>query len=91
MTISFRYSIFKLICRFLFVFIDVYINLKIFFREYFFYTPYIDNIDFKKSSLNIEGQNHHVYQIGDLSASDENTIIMMGGIPTDPLESMTGH
>ena len=89
MTISLRYSIFKLICRFLFLFIDVYINLKIFFREYFFYTPYIDNIDFKKSSLNIEGQNHHVYQIGDLSASDENTIIMMGGIPTDPLESMT--
>ena len=30
-----------------------------------------------------------MYQIGDLSASDENTIIMIGGIPTDPLESMT--
>ncbi len=89
MIVNLKYSIFKLFSRFLFVFIDIYIHVKIFFRERFFYTPYIDNINFKKSSLNIEGHAHDMYQIGDLSATDENTIIMIGGIPTDPLESMT--
>ena len=89
MKINFKYLIFKLSTRFIFLFIDIYINLIIFFREHFFYTPYINNTNLIKSSLNIEGKTHEMYQIGDLSASDENTIIMIGGIPTDPLESMT--
>jgi pimeloyl-ACP methyl ester carboxylesterase len=84
-----KYLIFKLFTPLIFLFIDLYINLKIFLRENFFYTPYINTINFIKSSINIDGQNHEMYQIGDLNANDINTIIMIGGIPTDPAESMT--
>ena len=50
-----KYVIFKLFTPLIFLFIDLYINLKIFLREHFFYTPYINTIDFIKSSINIDG------------------------------------
>ena len=83
-----KYLVFKLVTRLIFLFIDLYMNLKIFLREHFFYTPYINTINFIKSSINIDGLKHEMYQIGDLNANDMNTIIMIGGIPTDPVESM---
>ena len=78
----------KYIVYFIFIFIDLYIHIKIFFREYFFYSPKINNIEFIKRVINIEGQNHKIYEFGDIKASDQNTLLLMGGIPTDPMDSM---
>ena len=79
----------KYIAYFIFIFIDLYIYIKIFFREYFFYSPKINNIGFIKRFINIDGQNHKIYEFGNINASDQNTLLLIGGIPTDPMDSMT--
>ena len=67
----------KYIVYFIFIFIDLYIHIKIFFREYFFYSPKINNIEFIKRVINIEGQNHKIYEFGDIKASDQNTLLLI--------------
>ena len=44
---------------------------------------------FIKSTINIDGSIHKIYQIGNNDASDNDTLLLIGGIPTDPMESMT--
>ena len=84
MSIVFKYFIY-----FIFIFIDIFIHLKIIFREHFFYIPKINKVGFIKSTINIDGSIHKIYQIGNNDASDNDTLLLIGGIPTDPMESMT--
>ena len=84
MSIVFKYFIY-----FIFIFIDIFIYFKIFFREHFFYIPKINKVGFIKSTINIDGSIHKIYQIGNNDASDNDTLLLIGGIPTDPMESMT--
>ena len=48
----------------------------------------IDGIKFKKKTVLIEGYEHQYTLCGSLSAKSNETLIMMGGIPSDPSESM---
>ena len=79
----------KYVSYFIFIFIDLYIYIKIFFREYFFYSPKINKINFIKSVLTVDGLDHKIYEFGDINASNQNTLLLIGGIPTDPMDSMT--
>ena len=72
-----------------FIFIDLYVYLRIFYREKLFNRPLIDQTPFKKLSINLSNACHSVYELGDLNASSDKTIVMVGGIPTNPIESMT--
>ena len=42
----------------------------------------------KKRFIHIDGYQHLITECGNIEASEENTIVMMGGIPTDPSESL---
>ena len=42
----------------------------------------------EKRFIHINGYQHLITQCGDIDASEENTIVMMGGIPSDPSESL---
>ena len=42
----------------------------------------------KKRFIHIDGYQHLITECGNTKASEENTIVMMGGIPTDPSESL---
>ena len=79
----------KYVSYFIFIFIDLFIYTKIFFREYFFYSPKINKINFIKSVLTVDGLDHKIYEFGDINASNQNTLLLIGGIPTDPMDSMT--
>ena len=48
----------------------------------------IDGIKFKKKTVLIEGYEHQYTLCGSLNAKSNETLIMMGGIPSDPSESM---
>ena len=37
----------------------------------------------------VNNQNHYYFEFGDSNATDDNTIVMIGGIPTNPMESMS--
>ena len=79
----------QLIAYIVFIFIDLYIYLTIFFREKLFYTPLVDKTPFKKSLINLSNSVHSIYELGDPNATSNKTIVMIGGIPSDPIESMT--
>ena len=48
----------------------------------------IKGIYLKKRFIHIDGYQHLITECGNTEASEENTIVMMGGIPTDPSESL---
>ena len=48
----------------------------------------IKGIHLKKRFIHIDGYQHLITECGNTEASEENTIVMMGGIPTDPSESL---
>ncbi len=48
----------------------------------------IKGIRLKKRFIHIDGYQHLITECGDSEASEENTIVMMGGIPCDPSESL---
>ena len=89
MTNNFINLLIKLIINFIFIFIDIYISTLIFFREKLFYTPNIKKSKYEKKTLFINNQSHFYFEFGDAKATEENTILMIGGIPTNPMESMS--
>ena len=86
---NFLNSLIKSIINFIFIFIDIYISTVIFLREKLFYTPNIKKSKYVKKTLVINNQNHYYFEFGDSNAIDDNTIVMIGGIPTNPMESMS--
>ena len=68
-----------------FVFIDIYINLRIFFRG----TSSNKKLNFKEYFVSIENEDHTICEIGDHQATSDKTLLLIGGIPTDPIESMS--
>ena len=68
-----------------FVFIDIYINLRIFFRG----TSSNKKLNFKEYFVSIENEDHTICEIGDDQATSDKTLLLIGGIPTDPIESMS--
>ena len=48
----------------------------------------IKGIHLKKRFIHIDGYQHLITECGNTEASEENTIVMMGGIPSDPSESL---
>ena len=89
MTNNFLNLLIKLIINFIFIFIDIYISTLIFFREKLFYTPNIKKSKYEKKTLFINNESHFYFEFGDVKATEENTILMIGGIPTNPMESMS--
>ena len=74
---------------FVFIFIDSYIYLRIFIREKFFYKQLIELSNFKKYFVTVNNEKHSVWEIGNKDATKEKTLILIGGIPTDPIKSMS--
>ena len=74
---------------FIFIFIDSYVYLRIFLREKLFYKPLIELSNFRKYFVTINNEDHSVWEIGNKDAVKEKTLILIGGIPTDPLRSMS--
>ena len=91
MTNNFLNLLIKLIINFIFIFIDIYISTLIFFREKLFYTPNIKKLKYAKKTLIIDNQSHFYFEFGDAKASEENTILMIGGIPTNPMAVSYTH
>ena len=48
----------------------------------------IKGIHLKKRFIHIDGYQHLITECGNTEALEENTIVMMGGIPSDPSESL---
>jgi hypothetical protein len=64
-------SLLKGFVYFIFIFIDSYIYLRIFFREKLFYKPLIEFSNFKKYFISIDKENHSVWEIGNKDAVKE--------------------
>ena len=75
--------------HFVFIFIDIYIHLRITVRETIVSKPLINTIKFKKYFVLLDEAKHFVFELGDEKAAPNKTLIMIGGIPTHPMESMT--
>ena len=67
------------------MFIDTYINLRIFFRE----ISSIKKLNFKEYFVSIGNEDHAVCEIGDHEATSDKTLLLIGGVPTNPIESMS--
>ena len=85
-------NIFKLFV-FLYLFMaGLIISLMVFSRKEKFKKDLesitIDGIKLKKRTVLIDGYEHQSTLCGNLSAKNNETLIMMGGIPSDPSESM---
>ena len=48
----------------------------------------VGNIDFEKKTVTLDGYDHQYIVCGNPAAKESETLIMMGGIPTDSSESM---
>ena len=79
----------KVSTHFIFIFIDIYFNLRIFFREKFLNKPLIEFSNFKKYYITVNSERHSVWEIGSEDAVSEKTLILIGGIPTEPIKSMS--
>ena len=75
--------------HFVFIFIDIYIHLRITVRESIVSKPLINTIKFKKYFVLLDEAKHFVFELGDEKAAPNKTLVMIGGIPTHPMESMT--
>ena len=75
--------------HFVFIFIDIYIHLCITVRESIVSKPLINTIKFKKYFVLLDEAKHFVFELGDEKAAPNKTLVMIGGIPTHPMESMT--
>jgi pimeloyl-ACP methyl ester carboxylesterase len=75
--------------HFVFIFIDIYIHLRITVRESIVSKPLINTIKFKKYFVLLDDAKHFVFELGDEKAAPNKTLVMIGGIPTHPMESMT--
>ena len=75
--------------HFVFIFIDTYIHLRITVRESIVSKPLINTIKFKKYFVLLDEAKHFVFELGDEKAAPNKTLVMIGGIPTHPMESMT--
>ena len=69
----------------MFVFIDIYVHLRIFFRE----TSLNKKLNFREYFVSIDNESHAVCEIGDQDATSDKTLLLIGGIPTNPIESMS--
>lgn len=69
----------------MFVFIDIYVHLCIFFRK----TSLNKKLNFREYFVSIDNENHAVCEIGDQDATSDKTLLLIGGIPTNPIESMS--
>ena len=65
-------SILKSFTYFIFIFIDSYIYLRIFFREKILNKPLIDYSNFKKYFIAINSENHSVWEIGNLNWANDS-------------------
>ena len=79
----------KIFTYFIFIFIDSYIYLRIVFREKFRNKISIELSNFRKYYITINNEKHSVWEIGSNDAVPEKTLVLIGGIPTDPLKSMS--
>jgi len=75
--------------HFVFIFIDTYIHLRITVRESIVSKPLINTIKFKKYFVLLDEAKHFVFELGDEKVAPNKTLVMIGGIPTHPMESMT--
>jgi hypothetical protein len=75
--------------HFVFIFIDIYMHLRITVRESIVSKPLINKIKFKELSVILDEVKHPVLELGDANAPANKTLVMIGGIPTHPMESMT--
>ena len=75
--------------HFVFIFIDIYIYLRITVRESIVSKPLINTIKFKKYFVLLDEAKHFVFELGNEKAAPNKTLVMIGGIPTHPMESMT--
>ena len=62
--------------------------MRIFYREKLFNKSLINNISFNKYYVLLNDEKHSVTELGDKNADSNNTLILIGGIPSDPTESM---
>ena len=69
----------------MFVFIDIYVHLCIFFRK----TSLSKKLNFREYFVTIDNENHGICEIGDQDATSDKTLLLIGGIPTNPIESMS--
>ena len=77
--------ILSIVTHFVFVFIDIYVHLCIFFRK----TSLNKKLNFREYFVSIDNENHAVCEIGDQDATSDKTLLLIGGIPTNPIESMS--
>jgi pimeloyl-ACP methyl ester carboxylesterase len=79
----------SLFTHFVFIFIDIYFHLRITIRESIVSKPLINKTKFKKYFVILDEAKHFVFELGDEKAVPNKTLVMIGGIPTHPMESMT--
>ncbi len=79
----------KIFTYLIFIIIDSYIYLRIIFREKFRNKILIELSNFRKYYITINNEKHSVWEIGSTDAVPEKTLILIGGIPTNPLKSMS--
>ena len=86
-------NIFKIVVLFYSFIADLVITSIVFIREkeqYLknFKLTNIDGIHFEKKTILIDGYKHLYTTCGNFNAESNQTLIMMGGIPSDPSESL---
>ena len=81
--------ILSVLTHFVFIFVDIYMHLRILARESIVSNPLINKIKFKEHFVIIDEMKHPVLELGDANAPSNKTLVMIGGIPTHPMESMT--
>ena len=75
--------------HFAFFFIDIYMHIRITIRESILSKPLINKTKFKEDFIMLDEAKHPFLELGDVDAPPNKTLIMIGGIPTNPMESMT--
>ena len=75
--------------HFAFFFIDIYMHIRISIRESIVSKPLINKTKFKEDFIMLDEAKHPFLELGDVDAPPNKTLIMIGGIPTNPMESMT--
>ena len=79
----------SLCTHFAFFFIDIYMHIRITIRESIVSKPLINKTKFKEDFIMLDEAKHPFLELGDVDAPPNKTLIMIGGIPTNPMESMT--
>ena len=64
-------------------------HIRISIRESIVSKPLINKTKFKEDFIMLDEAKHPFLELGDVDAPPNKTLIMIGGIPTNPMESMT--